>query len=122
MPQYMPPAPTKLKAIPGHEPQLQCVRDVFALMHCLYTVWQDDLSVPIGMILLEVHHTRNPWVTVRYVQGRLISSSVDTVRRRLEVLVDRGLAEFIENDGRRIYRVTDKAAEASMRCIGEMCV
>lgn len=74
----------------------------------------------VGLILTEVYFTANPWVTAQYVTDRLAGAySSDTIRRRLEDLVDAGSVEVIENGGRKLYRSAKGSAEETIAVLKE---
>lgn len=77
-------------------------------------------GVEVGLVLTEVHFTPNPWVSAQYVTDRLTGIySPDTVRRRLEDMVDHGSVEVVEHGGRKLYRSREQAAEATIGVVTE---
>lgn len=86
------------------------------LVASIYAIWMPDMgsaggTVPIGCILTEAFYSANQWVSASYVQGRFPAVSEDTVRRRLERMVDAGKAEVMEVGGRKAYRANRACAE-----------
>jgi len=79
-------------------------------------------GVEVGVILTEVFYTANPWVTAQYVTDRLAGVySTDTVRRRLEEMVDAQTVELIETGGRKLYRAGPGAAGATVEAFLDGC-
>lgn len=77
-------------------------------------------AVEVGLILTEVYFSPNPWVSAQYVTDRLHGVySSDTIRRRLEDMVDQGSVEVIELGGRKLYRSREQAAEATIEVVSE---
>lgn len=72
----------------------------------------------IGLVLTEVYYSSNPWVTAQFVTERLAGAySYDTIRRRLEDLVDISRAEVVEMGGRKLFRASADAAGATIRVL-----
>lgn len=86
----------------------------------LVDVWMDKSSsaaghVYIGVILTEAYYSRHPWMSVQAIFKELGIYSTDTIRRRLEEMVDYGVVEFTEIDTKKVYRAVPKAAEATCK-------
>jgi hypothetical protein len=88
-------------------------RNARILVGSIRRLWGGATEAGIGLVLTEVYYSNNPWVTVSFITSQLTRASDDTVRRRLEELIDAGLAEFIEPDGRKLYKATEKAADGT---------
>jgi hypothetical protein len=100
----------------------RAARDKLLATQALRRVWVraggHACSLEIGMALSEVFYTANPWTNPQYVCERLGHAySADTIRRRLEEMVDTGRAEVIEVGGRKLYRACLDAAERTMDVI-----
>lgn len=84
----------------------------------LRRIWVNNgaaTGVEIGVMLTEVFYTANPWVTAQYLAGRLGGAySDDTIRRRLEEMVDDGRVEVVEAGGRKLYRARENEAQATV--------
>ena len=85
----------------------------------LVDIWMDKTSsaaghVYIGIILTEAFFSPNPWVSPQFIYSQMGIYSVDTIRRRLEEMVDYGAVEVMEIDTKKVYRAVPTAANASI--------
>lgn len=88
----------------------------------LVDIWMDkDSSAAghtyIGTILTEAFYSSNPWVSPQYIFSRMGVYSVDTIRRRLEEMVDYGVVEVAEIDTKKVYRALPGAAETTVAAL-----
>lgn len=95
-------------------------RDYLSVILSLVDIWMDKGSsgaghVYIGTILTEAFYTTNPWVSPQYIFNRLKVYSIDTIRRRLEEMVDYGVVDVVEIDTKKVYRARPGPAEATIR-------
>lgn len=106
------------RPLPQHKRKQVMARQMAGFVGDLIEIWFKNAKataiVPIGIVLTELSYTRNPWASVQYLAKRIPLASADTIRRRLEELVDDGLVESIEVDAKKLYRATPEAAEATM--------
>lgn len=100
------------------------VRDYLSAVSSVVNVWTNPTDpgslkeTYIGLVLAEAYYTTNQWVSAQYIVSRVGCLSIDTARRTLEDMIDQGLVEFTELDGRkRVYRATVKTAEATVRAL-----
>lgn len=107
--------------MPHRNPQKHKIaRSFLQTVTNLVDIWMDKSSSTaahtyIGVILTEAFYTPNPWVSAQYIMSRMGRYSIDTIRRRLEEMVDHGVAEVTEIDTKKVYRATPEAAEATVK-------
>lgn len=112
--------------MPDRRKNLLIARETVTAMLALRRLWTATTGhasgAEVGVILTEVYFTSNPWVTAQYVTGRLAGAySDDTIRRRLEELVDRSSVEVVEAGGRKLYRACSGSALATVAILKEAC-
>ncbi|VWX46636.1 hypothetical protein NOVOSPHI9U_10176 [Novosphingobium sp. 9U] len=100
----------------------RAAREKLAATQALRRVWVGAAGhacrLEIGIALAEVFYTSNPWTNVQYIADRLCGAySTDTIRRRLEEMVDANCTEVIEVGGRKLYRACLDAAEGTIAVI-----
>lgn len=71
----------------------------------------------LALVLLRRRVEDGPWMSASQLANEIGTLSDDTVRRRLQLLEDRGHVVRQEIGGRAFYRLSDEAADATIASI-----